>query len=562
WDPGTFSDDDLARSFRPAALARLRAQFERGILVELVRGRKPSARFHLQACLLRFLVPGDLRYTHCDCAEPAPCGHVPLAVWAFRRLDADRSAGILSTASRSPPVPVTLLDDLEGAALAFTEYGVSGAPQAWADRLTRLENACREADIVWPAEILAELHQQQERYAGHDARFAPDRVAELVGELLIRCGAIRHDTGALPQLLIRGASSDRAMMLGAARFVGLGCGARPDRHSAELTAYLQDSDSGSVVAVSRDFTDPGDPAQEPKPFADLAQTSAVKRTSFAALGAGQLLIRGGKRTPSFHLLPARAEVSVQPQVFAWESLRPPVSVEDFAELDARLSALPPASLRPRRVAEDFHVLPVAGVEAAGFDQATQTVQAVLADAAGRRARLLHAYTSRGQGGAEALLARLTAAPQGLRFVSGPVRRTATGLVIHPVGLVWQDGAARTMLQPWIDRKPASSMVGEVPHAGAGASDPLGEYLRRLQEEIGELLVLGLQRADAALARRWQELRRQGEAVGLARLAGRVAVLAEALARKSHTLAWDWQAAGRALLETAVLARMGQDLASA
>ncbi len=60
------------------------------------------------------------------------------------------------------------------------------------------------------------------------------------------------------------------------------------------------------------------------------------------------------------------------------------------------------------------------------------------------------------------------------------------------------------------------------------------------------MVLGLLRTDAALARRWQELRQQGEAVGFARLAGRVGVLAEALRRKSHTLNWDWQAAGRVL----------------
>ena len=89
-------------------------------------------------------------------------------------------------------------------------------------------------------------------------------------------------------------------------------------------------------------------------------------------------------------------------------------VEDFAELDARLSALPPSSLRPRRVAEDFHILPIAAVESAGFDAATQTVKALLTDAPGRRVRLLHGYTSRGHDGAEALLAKLTAAAAGLR----------------------------------------------------------------------------------------------------------------------------------------------------
>ena len=574
WDPGACTDDDLAKCFRPAALAKLRVQFEQGLLVELVRSRKPSARFHLPACVLRFLVPGDPRYTHCDCAEPAPCSHVPLAVWAFRLLEPDRSAGVLATIAVSPPIPIALLDDIEAALLAFTEYGVSGAPAAWTDRLTRLDAACREADLVWPAEILADFIQQQERYAAHDARFAPDRAAELIGELLIRCDAIRNDIKAPPQLLIRGASSDRAAPLGAARFIGLGCGVRPGRHGVELSAYLQDSDSGSVVAVSRDFADPPPPPNPPpaggggqgegppKSFADLALASAVKRSSFAALGAGQLLIRGGKRTPSFHLLPARAEASVQPQTFAWEGLRPPVLVEDFAELDGRLAALPPASLRPRRVAEDFHVLPVAGVEAVVFDAATQTVQADLLDGGGRRVRLLHPYTSRGRDGAEALLALLSAAPPNVRFVSGTVRRRAAGLAIAPVCLVWQEGAGRKALQPWVDRRPALPGVPDSAPIAARAEDPLGDTLGQLQEGLGDLLVLGLRRADAVAARRWQELRRRGEAVGLVRLAGRVAVLAEMLERKSHVLSWDWQAAGRALLQIAVLSRMALDLTAA
>ena len=338
WDPGTFSDDDLAKCFRPAALSKARTQFKQGLLVELVRGAEAERA-----------LPSP---------EPVCCGSWSPAICATRtatapsrpraamcRWPSGRSAGSIQSAPpASSPLPpprrrrrLHCSTILRAALLAFTEYGISGAPRTWIDQLTRLENACREGDLVWPAEILGELIEQQERYAGHDARFAPDRVAELVGELLIRCDAIRHDTGALPQLLIRGARSDRAMMLGAAHFVGLGCGVRMGRRSVELTAYLQDSDSGSVVAVSRDFADSDDPAQPPKPFADLAQTSAVKRTSFAALGSGQLLIRGGKRTPSFHLLPSRAEVSVQPQTFAWESLRPPVLVEDFAELDARLT---------------------------------------------------------------------------------------------------------------------------------------------------------------------------------------------------------------------------------
>ncbi len=558
WDPGAISDEELARHYRPAALAKLREQFERGVLVELVRSAKPSARFHLQGCMLRFLVPGDPRYTHCDCAEPAPCGHAALAVWAFRRLGPDQSAAILATGAQAPPAPADLLDGIESALLELTEFGVSGAAPAWAARLAKLEEACRAADLVWPAEALAELHQQHERYAAHDALFAPERVADLVGELLARCDAIQKDTGAMPQVLVRGASGDKAGAVGSARFIGLGCGARVRRRSVELTAYLQDSDSGTVVAVRREFPD-GDPAQPPRPFADLAQTPAIKGSPFAALGAGQLLIRGGKRTAGYQLLPGRADASVQPQGFAWESLRPPVLAEELAELDTRLSALPPASLRPRRVAEDFHVCAVSGAEAVQFVAATQTVQAVLVDARGGRALLEHPYTSRGAAGAETLLARLADQPGALRFVSGPVRRGPAGLVIRPVCLVWDEGGRRTALQPWVD--PGTGTPANLPPAVvATAADPAGEDLTQLQASLGELLVLGLARADALVARRWQQLRHHSDAVGLARLARRVAPLADALERKAHALDWDWRPAGRAVLTLAVLVRLAQDVA--
>jgi hypothetical protein len=568
WDPGGFSDEDLARHYRAQALARARERFAAGVLVELVRSAKPSAHFHVPPCTLRFLVPGDLRYANCDCAEPAPCSHVPLAVWAFRLLEPSRTAGILASGEKGPAVPADLLDELEAGALALAEQGISGAGAAWIGQVTRLENRCRQADLVWPAEVLADLARQQERYAAHDARFAPERVADLVGELLIRADALRHDTGALPRLLVGGTSADRPTPLGAARFVGLGCGVRLGRRSVELAACLQDAGSGNVVAVTKEVVEAEpDPARPAPPFGDLAQARAVKEYSFATLGCGQLLLDGGKRTPSFELLVGRARATVQPQAFAWEGLRPPALVEDFAELDARLSGLPPASLRPRRLAEDFHVCPLVGAEAVRFDPTTQAVQAVVLDGRGRRALLVHPYTTRGRVGAEVLLSRLQSAPGEVRFAAGPVRRGPAGLVIHPVCVVWQEGAARTAVQPWVERQPggegapAPSPAGDLSRRPEGARDPLSDHLGQLQSALGELLVLGVQRADAQAARRWRELQRQGEAAGLGRLARRVAGLADSLGQKGHTPRWDWQPAGRALLELAVLVRLAQDLAS-
>jgi hypothetical protein len=561
WDPGAIGDDDLARSFKPRDLAKLRQQFEEGLLVELVRGVKPSARFHLQSCLVRFLVPGDPRYTHCDCAEAAPCSHVPLAVWAFRKLDVDKAAGVLATAEKAMPAPVELLDEIEAAARELPEFGVSGMAAAFTSRLARLEEKCRDAELAWPAEVLAEVLQQRERYAAHDARFAPERVPELLGELLIRCDAIRHDTGMLPQLLIRGSRADRVQALDKARFVGLGCGVRVGKRSVELTAYLQDSDTGSVAALSKDFAEKPDDPQPPKSFAELAQRSAARDLSFATTGAGQLLISGAKRDAGHRLRPGNsAKLTVQPQAFAWENLRPPVLVEEFAELDARLSALPPSSLRPRRVAEDFHVCKVARVEAADFDSATQTVQALVGDERGQHAFVLHPYTSRGQAGAEALLARLRQQPEGLRFVSGSVQRGPRGLVISPACAVFQDGDKRVAVQPWIDATGATSNVVAAPaEAARWAGDPLADYLHQLQAALGDLLLIGLQRADGRSAKHWRELQQTGEAVGFARLARGAARLADELEAKGRTLQWDWRPASESVLRLAALARLAQDL---
>jgi hypothetical protein len=261
WNPGDISDDELAKLFKPVALGQARAQFGKGLLVELVRSHKPTARFHDLACTLKFQVRGDARYVHCDCAAPAPCAHVPLAVWAFRLLSPGKDAGILSTQRTALPVPVAVLDQIDDVLLEGAEGGLSAAGAAWRDRLARLEAACRGAALVWPAEVVGELIHRYERYAGHDARFAPEEFAELAGELLIRADAIRNDTGAVPQLLVRGTASDHWSELGSSRFIGVGCGVRVGRGRATVTAYLQDANSGSMVAVGREFPDP--PAASP-----------------------------------------------------------------------------------------------------------------------------------------------------------------------------------------------------------------------------------------------------------------------------------------------------------
>src|SRR5262249_5133371 len=171
WDPGAFTDDELVARFRQTAIVKARKQFEQGLLVELTRGAKPLARFLDTPCTLRFLVAGDLRYVTADCAEALLPLYVPLAIWAFRMLPAERTAGLIAAQQAELPVPALLLDELETLLIELASGGVAGCGASWPQRLTRLEAGLRSVGLVWPAEIVVDLLQQQEMYSGHDARF-------------------------------------------------------------------------------------------------------------------------------------------------------------------------------------------------------------------------------------------------------------------------------------------------------------------------------------------------------------------------------------------------------
>jgi hypothetical protein len=561
WDPGAIVDEALTPFFQRRQLTRLRQQFDEGLLVELLRGSKPTARFHDPACVVRFQVPGELRYALCDCAADArPCVHVPLALWAFRRMaPADRVA-ILSTSPQSPPPPVETLDRIDAMLSEHLEQGVSGSSPAWKDRLVRLEQDCLSAGLTWPADIVGELIVQQEGYTSHDARFAPDEVVELIGELHARAQAIRCDSGALPQLLIRGTRGDCRTDLKKTNFVGLGCGVRVGRRRAVLTAFMQDEKTGTMSAVTKSFPDPeASTGQKPRSFADLSHLNAVTDISFAALGVGRLTLERGRRTARGILQPLRStganrSCDLKLAALEWENIHPPVLVEDFVALAIQ----PPSCLGSRRVAEDIRVLRVAGVEGVHFDPVGQNIVAALHDAGGHTALLVFPYTSRGQGGAEALLARLNEQGANLRFVSGPVRGGAVGLIVEPVTLVFQSESGRLALQPWIDAGQASASYG---HSAPPmpALDPLRDVSKGVQEGLEELLVVGLQRADVQIAQRWRDLQQRAEGTGLARLSMPLRGLADELERKSHTLRWDAMPGGRLVLEIAMLLRLAQDV---
>lgn len=506
----------------PAQLvSRARRRFEEGQLFELTRGAKPMARCHSLGVVTRFLVAGDPHHAVCDCGEPAPCEHALMALWAFARLPEDAAHGLVDTRSTPYPVPLAALDALESVLDEWLKVGLADAPSAMLDRLREVENACRTAGLSWLAEGLAELSMLKAAYTARDARFDAARLCAVVGELIVRSDATRHDQGLVPPLFIRGSAVDRTLEIGTGRLVGLGCGVEVRRASLVLSAFMQAEDTGLVASVVRETAHD---ATHDSSLAEVARAKVAKGISLAQLASGRTLAKGGKRSASGVFSFGRAAAACQPQAFAWERLRAPVLAEDFAEVEAHLAQLPPRPLRPRRLAEDLYVVPIAEVHDAHFDRAEQALLATLRDARGREALLVHPFHTRAAAGTEALLGALGS--QRALFAAGRIARTGRGLSLRPCGVVFEVDGVRRLVQPWLEpARAAAHSQAVVRHERP--LDATSFLADELATALGELIVSGLEGVTPGLLRSWGERANQAASLGFVQLPGQLRALAEA-----------------------------------
>jgi hypothetical protein len=543
WDPGRIDDAALERQVAKAVRDRAASLWSQGVLAELLRSAKPSASFHCPGHAVRFPVPDDLRYAQCSCADPAPCVHAVLAVRAFRLLGAGTSSGIVSEGPLDMPVQQEALVAAESCVGDLLADGLASLGAAWRDRVRRVSSECAAAALTWPAQILEELADDFDRYKARDAAFTPGQVAERAGELLLRLDAILAGRAPVPQAFIRGMKSDRDSELGPARFIGLGAAITEARRSSSLTVFLQNCDNGHVMTVSREFAEGADQAATRKPFHQLARAPAVKGASMAGLAAGQLITQGGRRNASGRLVIGRARAVVNPQNFAWEQLKAPALVEDFAELSARLRLLPPASFRPRREGADFHVCPLDGVDGAAFDPATNSIVALLRDRSGLVARMSHPWTVRGEPGAEALLAALSSNIRPL-FVAGHVRASGPMLQIRPTAVVFAgEGASRWAVMPWLDATAAASAAASRPQRFGAHHGAQARY-SAAAELTSDLLLNGIRRISAREWPGWSRAITEIEERGYHRMAGAM----------RHVQAGDGPGAALGMLKLLALAR--------
>lgn len=565
WDPGSFKDEDLVAQFRKAAVAKASKRFDQGVLVELTRGSKPVARFLDEGWTVRFLVPNDLRYVQADCADELLATWVPMAVWAFRHLPASQLAGLVSIQRDAPAVPADCLQESDRLLGELLSEGLHQVTSSWATRLARLEKSMRKVDLVWPAELAAELLHQYELYGSHDARFDPGRVILVVGEWIARCRAIRRNIDSVPQPLIRGSKSDRATDITGGRFVGVGLGVQVGKRCVTLSGYLQDADSGSVVAVERTFTDPDPQAGvTPRKFSDLAESVIARGISLANLASSQLLVRSGKRTPSGVLvLPRTAgRLAANPQTFQWEQLKPPFAMESFAQLAARLETLPPSYLRPRRRTENLHVVSIVKIEEVTFDAAEQRLIATIRDARDEVAQMVHPYYERGAEAFGHFLECLQRDGERARFICGHVRGSGTSLRLSPVSVVLDFDDHRVGVQPWLSHQMSNSeaaVAASLSESNATRMEAhpalIDRFFQQWEQALTDLMLTGVAAGNSAV---WEELSVNARQVGFARLADAIETLAQRIDARSRTVRWESTAATEQAVELCLLWRLAMD----
>jgi hypothetical protein len=550
WNPGEITDKTLCGYWTPSVWSGIEKLWAAGLVAELHRGVKPVARLLSLGVTLRFLVPYDPRYTQCDCVEEAPCRHVPLAVRAFRKLDPAQSTGLISTQESAYSRPVEIIEEGQQLVLSLFEHGLRNLPPNDIRHWEALPATLRRRQLLWPAEIAAELLVGRDHYLQHDARFEPASVARLAAEFVIRLRAIGAATGSVPQLFLRGSARDEVGDLPFSRFTGLGCHVEVRRKSVVLSVPLQDVATGAIAVARREMVNPSDSI--PRDFSTLAGQVFSKSVTLEQLGGGNLLIQGAKRTINGELTARRARLSLSPQSFEWEKLRPPVLVESFEELRAHRDAQPPALLSPRRLAEDMHVCPVARVENLLLHSANRLLSAMLVDASGETLMLIHPFYSRARSGFSMLAEVLQR--ETIRYVSGRVRQTALGLAMEPAAVVFEKDGPREMLQPWIatDLSSGGAEWSEM----AAATNALSAFLGDVEEALGEAVLLGISQADAIMERRWRALIEQGEQLGLSRFLEPARRLSAALVNRRAAIHLSAVESVQAALDMAIITAFG------
>jgi hypothetical protein len=546
WSPGAIADDELERFLGKRAFERARSLLTKGYVAEVRRASRDDSvpTVLLPTSSVRFLVPRDLSYAHCDGGERAGEA-VALAVWAFRAADAqDPGATRLELEVSAAAGSSADFSDQLSSALALAEEllleGIVHSRDSLAGRFERVRNAMNEARLIWPGLILEDIEQELLSYHARSARYSPAGAAALLCELFARERAVRRP-GALPAARVLGTEDALETPLSHLRLASLGARVTGDATYRLAEVALADPDTATVLVMRKEYPlDAGKPAPKPR---ELGRKVFAPRVTLGAIATGQIVTTSARRAANRLLILGRgsvAQTSVVPSTGDFGSLPEGLRVRDTSQLEQALAARPPSLLRARLLADAVHVLEIAEVRGVSYAPGDQRLSAVLRPPVGPSVRLVRTYDAAAPGALGDLADALSGKTGTPRFVSGRVRRTALGLEIEPLGIVTDRFHVPDLAEP-TDHTP----LGSRPESDDGAS-ALTRALAEASGALDDAAHHGLRRASRSYGER---LTRQADALrrlGLSVLAARFEALRSALGQS--------QASGDAASEAALVAR--------
>jgi len=509
WSPAGFEDEALRAALGKRVFDGARRARSRGVVVELRHGPPPAAI--LPSCTVRFLVPRDLGYALCDCEVANHCVHLALAVWAFRESDRDRVVELRGEAHAGvddgPLTPARAL------ARELLETGVAGASPALGQRFAVAREALATARQAWPTLLLEDLEATLAAYRARSARYERAAAASLLVELEARARAASADAE-LPAGHVLGTGEALETRLDLLRLVSLGARVDGGPGWRRARVLLCDPSSAMVLVLERAWTFE---ARDDFPTgAGLASRSLGGGLRLGALAHGQVVSRAVRRRANRALVfgsRAGGATSVTPQTGAWEDLPEPIRVDGAAAVAAAHAARPPRLLRPRVLAEDVHVLPVAEVLAISWDPAAQTLTADVSDGEAIY-HVVRAYRAAAPAALDAIAVALSGAHGPPRFVAGEVRRHLGRVEVDPSAIacdrvivpdLWDGEAVVVPTAPsrGVEGHPegavatAAGLLEDAAHGGLRALS--AGWSARLRESAAALDEVGLATTGEALA---------------------------------------------------------------
>jgi hypothetical protein len=423
WDPATIDGAAYEAQLSPHARAELGQLSAARMVVRLERDGVPMARLPMAS--VRFLVPGEISYARCDCAETTGCAHIAIALRAF--YEAAGAAEVTLGAVSAVAGAQDLAAAVDAVLVRLLAEGVVSGVSAHARGLERLLREARTAGATQLVLAIEQLGETIAAYEQRSARYDEQDVLALAAEMVARTRTSQAETA-----LGIGQAMETAMAK--TRLVSLGV--RLEMRGAEMQArlLLADTDTMSTMLMERHFTLI---LPDKKLTETIGKRHLVPGVTLAALGRGQLLTSVARRRADglLTLGSGSAGKTVLMPRAAIQTFQPPLAA---ASLDALLQSFGGRTislLRPRNRVGDAHVFEVESVLGQAWAAGSQLWQAAvsLADDGGTLL-LERQYDAAAPAALDILFAALAGERGRLRQVAGTVRVEGGALVCDPWSL--------------------------------------------------------------------------------------------------------------------------------